>query len=101
MTARLLRAGIALLTLLMEIRYTISRLTAAQVLSASLAKFQALRDGWNVIQAKEIALHEQLSDALSWSNYASLEAPYAVNNEIFTLRCSPGTLQARLYQPNQ
>ncbi len=41
-----------------------------------------------------------LSDALSWSNYTTLETPYAVNGEIFTLRCAPGTLQARLYQPN-
>jgi len=41
-----------------------------------------------------------LSDALSWSNYATLEKPYEVSGEIFTLRCSPGTLQARLYQPN-
>lgn len=41
-----------------------------------------------------------LSDALSWSNYTALETPYEVNGDIFTLRCSPGTVQARLYQQN-
>jgi methionyl-tRNA formyltransferase len=41
-----------------------------------------------------------LSDALSWSNYTALETPYEVNSDIFTLRCSPGTIQARLYQQN-
>jgi len=35
------------------------------VLPEFLAKFQALRDGWTTIQNKEIALYEQLSDALA------------------------------------
>lgn len=41
-----------------------------------------------------------LSDALSWSNYTALETPYEVNGDIFTLRCSPGTIQTRIYQQN-
>lgn len=41
-----------------------------------------------------------LSDALSWSNYTTLERPYEINGDIFTLRCSPGTLQARLHLPH-
>lgn len=41
-----------------------------------------------------------LSDALSWSNYANLDAPYEINGDTITIQCSPGTLQARLYQPN-
>jgi hypothetical protein len=64
-TARLLRATIALLTLLAELRYTMSRLSAASVLPAFLAKFQLLRDQWNVIQAKEISFSELISDALA------------------------------------
>ncbi|MBE2239055.1 MAG: hypothetical protein IAE81_14790 [Caldilineaceae bacterium] len=39
-----------------------------------------------------------LSDALSWSNYTTLETPYVVDGEILTFRCSPGSLQARLMQ---
>lgn len=65
MTARLLRPTLALLTLLGEIRYTISRLTAAALLPSHLAKHQALRDQWTQIQAKEIGFYEQLSDALA------------------------------------
>lgn len=65
MTARLLRTTIALLTLLGELRYTISRLTAAALLPSFLAKFQALRGQWTEIQSKEIAFYEQLSDALA------------------------------------
>lgn len=61
----MLRASLALLTLLVEIRYTLSRLTAAKVLPASLTTFQTLRDSWNAVLAKDIALHEQLSDALA------------------------------------
>lgn len=63
MTARILRASIALLTLLAEIRYTLSRLTAAAVLPAFLTKLQAARDVWTAVQNKEIAFQEQLSDA--------------------------------------
>lgn len=42
----------------------------------------------------------QLSDALTWSNYPTLEAPYEVSGDILTFRCSPGMVQVRLHQPN-
>jgi hypothetical protein len=63
-TARLLRATIALLTLRAELRYTMSRLSAASVLPAFLAKFQLLRDQWNAIQATEIPISVLLAKAL-------------------------------------
>lgn len=63
MTARLLKITIALATLLVELRYTMSRLAASGLLPAYLVRFQALRDTWTTIQAKEIELHELLSDA--------------------------------------
>ena len=65
MNARLLRPTIALLTLLGEIRYTISRLTAANILAAFLDKLIAARAQWTIIQAKEIAYYEELSDLLA------------------------------------
>lgn len=70
MAARLLPIKIALITLLMEIRFTLSRLSAAKVLPLFQASFQALRDKWNAIQAKEIALNEQLSDSLALVEHA-------------------------------
>jgi vacuolar-type H+-ATPase subunit I/STV1 len=70
MTARLLKITIALLTLLGEIRYTMSRLIASGLLPASLAEFQALRDTWTTIQQKEIDLYEQLSDAIAQADIA-------------------------------
>lgn len=65
MTARLLKVTIALLTLLGELRYTMSRLAASGLLPAFMVRFQALRDTWTVMMEKEITLHEQLSDALA------------------------------------
>ena len=64
-TARILRPTIALLTLLMEIRYTVSRLIASSLLANFLTRFQALRAEWGMVQQREIALLEQLSDALA------------------------------------
>ena len=39
-----------------------------------------------------------LSDVLSFSNYATIEAPYELNGNTIIFRCSPGTIQARVYQ---
>jgi hypothetical protein len=63
MNAPPLLTTMALQTLLVEIRYTMSRLEAAAVLPSALADFQAARDTWTLIQAKEIGFHEDLSDA--------------------------------------
>ncbi|BAL99384.1 MULTISPECIES: methionyl-tRNA formyltransferase [Caldilinea] len=41
-----------------------------------------------------------LSDALSWSNYATIKTPFEIEQDRITFLCSPGTVQARLYQPN-
>jgi hypothetical protein len=64
-TARLLRPTIALLTLLIEVRYTISRLIASGLLAPYLARFQALRAEWDAVQQREVQLIEALSDALA------------------------------------
>jgi hypothetical protein len=63
MPARLLKSSISLLTLLIELRYTLSRFIAHPLTSGFVAVFQALRDQWSVVQALEIALHEELSNA--------------------------------------
>jgi methionyl-tRNA formyltransferase len=41
-----------------------------------------------------------LSDVLYWSNYVSIDSPYEISGDIITFLCSPGAIQARLYQPN-
>jgi len=41
-----------------------------------------------------------LSDALTWSNYTTLEQQYTVNGDIITFRCMPGMVQARLSPEN-
>lgn len=41
-----------------------------------------------------------LSDVLSWSNYATIDTPYELHGNTIVFRCSPGTIQARLQQPN-
>lgn len=63
MEARILSFKIALLTLLVEIRYTLSRLKADPLTAALVAPFAALRIEWNDVLATEIDLHEQLADA--------------------------------------
>jgi hypothetical protein len=63
MPARLLRPSLSLLTLLLELRYTLSRLAANALTSGFAPRFQALRDRWSTVQAQEIALNEELSDA--------------------------------------
>lgn len=63
MPARLLKPSLALLTLLIQIRYTLSRLLAHPLTSTFVPAFQALRDQWTAVQALEISLNEQLSNA--------------------------------------
>lgn len=63
MAARLLKISIALLTLLVELRYTLSRLLANPLTVSLAPAFQALRTQWTEVQALEISLHESLSDA--------------------------------------
>lgn len=63
MPARLIKTSIALLTLLVELRYTLSRLLAHPLTAGYVAVFQALRDQWTKVQALEISLNESLSDA--------------------------------------
>src|SRR5262249_28872027 len=46
MPARLLKASLSLLSLLFQIRYTLSRLVAQPLTSAFVPAFQALRDLW-------------------------------------------------------
>ncbi len=41
-----------------------------------------------------------LSDALTWSNYATIEQPCEVDGEVITFRCTPGMVQARLSPEN-
>jgi hypothetical protein len=59
----MLRASLGLLTLLIELRYTLSRLIANPLTSAFVPAFQALRAQWTAVQAMEISLNEALSDA--------------------------------------
>jgi hypothetical protein len=63
MPARLLKNTIALLTLLIDLRYTLSRLLAHPLTSSFLPAFQALRTKWTEVHTQEITLHEALSDA--------------------------------------
>jgi hypothetical protein len=72
MPARLLRSSIALLTLLIELRYTLSRLLANPLTAALAPRFQALRDQWSTVQALEISLNEELSDARAQVDIADL-----------------------------
>jgi hypothetical protein len=63
MSARILKPKTALITLLGELRYTLSRLHANPLTTAHVATFQALRDEWRPVLDKEISLQEALSDA--------------------------------------
>jgi hypothetical protein len=63
MSARLLRTSIALLLLLAELRYTLSRLLAHPRTAAFAPTFQGLREQWSAVQALEISFIEQRSDA--------------------------------------
>lgn len=63
MPARLLRPSLSLLALLLELRYTLSRLGANPLTSSFVPRFQTLRERWSAVQAQEIALNEELSDA--------------------------------------
>jgi len=63
MPARLLKPQTSLITLLGELRYTLSRLQANPLTKAHVATFQSLRDEWRPVLDKEIALQEAQSDA--------------------------------------
>jgi hypothetical protein len=63
MAARLLRSSISLLLLLIELRYSLSRLLANPLTIVHAVRFQALRARWTIVQALEISLNEELSDA--------------------------------------
>ncbi len=63
MPARLIRPSLSLLTLLLELRYTLSRLAANALTSGFAPRFQTLRDRLSTVQAQEFALSEELSDA--------------------------------------
>ena len=63
MPAHLIKATVGLLTLLIELRYTLSRLIANPLTAAFVPAFQALRTQWTAVQAQEISLNEALSDA--------------------------------------
>jgi hypothetical protein len=63
MLARMLRSSIALLTLLIELRYTLSRLLAQPLTAGHAPRFQGLRDQWSTVQSQEISLNEELSHA--------------------------------------
>lgn len=63
MPARLLYPRTSLLTLLGELRYTLSRLHATPKTAPFVATFQTLRDEWKTVLDKEISLQESLSDA--------------------------------------
>jgi hypothetical protein len=72
MPARLLRSSIALVTLLIELRYTLSQLTAHPLTGGFVPRFQALREQWAAVQAQEISLNEDLSDARAQIDIADL-----------------------------
>lgn len=63
MSARVLNARSSLISLLGEIRYTLSRLQANPLTTAHAPAFQALRDEWTPTLNREISINEAISDA--------------------------------------
>lgn len=60
---RTLKNRTALMPLLGEVRYTLSRAMANPIAAPLVPVFQAIRDKWTTVQAKEIACTEAISDA--------------------------------------
>jgi hypothetical protein len=63
MTIRTLHFRSSLITLLIEIRYTLSRLSADPLGEPHAPVFEALRDEWAKVQTIELACQEAISDA--------------------------------------
>jgi hypothetical protein len=63
MSARLIKPRTALATILVEVRYTLSRLQADPRAAAFVADFQARRDAWTAIHQEELGYLEAASDA--------------------------------------